>query len=97
AQTIPVGGAVTLNFKAAFAADNIFPALNPGESLRTEVLVSFGNSGNRGGSGASGSNIDINGNGVNTDADEKNVRTVPTRLTYPVPTLQLCNDSVAIT
>jgi len=95
-QTIAPGSSVTLLFKAVFNGNNIFPALNPGELLRTEVLVSFGNSGARGGSGASATNIDINGNTA-IDPDELNVRTVPTRLTYPVPPLQICNDSVTIT
>ena len=51
---------------------------------RFEVIVTFGNSGPRGGSGASGKNIDINGNG-SIDTQEACVRSVPTRLTVAVP------------
>jgi hypothetical protein len=67
----------------------------PGEQLRTEVFVTFGNAGPRGGSGASAPNIDINGNGT-IDTDEANVRTVPTRIGKPLPALQICNDYVTI-
>jgi hypothetical protein len=95
-QTIPVGGSVTLLFKATFFTDGFAPALVPGENLRTEVLVSFGNAGARGGSGATAPNVDINGDG-NTNPDEANVRTVPTRITKQLPALQVCNDTVTIT
>jgi len=95
-QTIPVGGSVTLLFKATFNTDGFAPALIPGENLRTEVLVSFGNAGARGGSGATAPNVDINGDGT-TNPDEANVRTVPTRITKQLPALQVCNDTVTIT
>jgi hypothetical protein len=95
-QTIPVGGSVTLLFKATFFTDGFAPALVPGENLRTEVLVSFGNAGARGGSGATAPNVDINGDG-STSSDEANVRTVPTRITKQLPALQVCNDTVTIT
>ena len=90
------GATINLYFSATFFADNLHPALVSGELLRTEVLVSFGNAGGRGGSGASAQNIDINGNGI-IDPDEKNVRTVPARVTKALPALQICNDTVLIT
>jgi hypothetical protein len=93
---IAPGASITLFFRAVFNPDKLSTPLNPGELLRTEVLVSFGNSGSRGGSGSSAQNIDINGNGV-IDADEANVRTVPTRITNPLPALQICNQTVTIT
>ena len=95
-QSIPVGASVTLLFKATFNTGAFAPALVPGENLRTEVMVTFGNSGARGGSGASATNIDANGSG-SVDGDEKNVRTVPTRITKQLPALQICNDTVSIT
>lgn len=92
-QTIPAGQTVNLFFKAAFS--NTILNVPPGESLRTEVIVSFGNAGGRGGSGASASSIDVNGNG-SIDTDEANVRSVPTRLTKTLPALDKCNDTVQL-
>lgn len=92
-QTIPSGATVNLFFKAAF--NNTLLNIPAGESLRTEIIVTFGNAGARGGGGASASNIDINGNG-NIDADETNVRSVPTRLTRNLPALDKCNDTVQL-
>jgi hypothetical protein len=89
---IPVGQSITLLYHATFST-SILPA--PGTSLRVEALVTFGNSGLRGGSGSTASNIDINGNGV-VDADEANVRTVASRVTRAVPALEECNDSVSV-
>src|SRR5204862_651410 len=60
---------------------------------RAEVIVTFGNSGSRGGSGATGNNIDIDGSG-GLSPDEANVRSVPTRITKNLPALQKCNDTV---
>lgn len=85
--TIPVGGSVTLYFTANF--NLVIPEGTP---LRTEVIVTFGNAGGRGGSGASASNIDIDGNGTL----EANVRSVPSRKTRNVPLLVICNDEVTI-
>lgn len=93
-QTIPVGQKVDLFFTAVFDVHTI--AFNPGEQLRTEVFVTFGNAGARGGSGATANYIDVNGNGL-LDSDEANVRTVPTRVTKLLPPLQICNDTVTIT
>ncbi len=92
--SIPAGQEITLLFTSKF--DNSILNLPVGAPLRAEVIVSFGNAGARGGSGASGSNIDINGNGV-IDADEANVRSVPTRLGVTLPALQNCNSTVTLT
>jgi hypothetical protein len=103
---IPVGGSITLLYHAVFniasTADPNPPAgavlLAPGTSLRVEAIVSFGNSGARGGSGSSANNIDVNGDGAvdsvaadglavselgADDGDEKNVRSVPCRTPMP--------------
>ncbi|MDR4464181.1 MAG: hypothetical protein MRJ66_07940 [Nitrospira sp.] len=92
-QTIPAGQTVNLFFKASF--NNTILGIPSGESLRTEVIVSFGNAGGRGAGGASASNIDVNGNGA-VDADEANVRSVPTRVTRNLPALDKCNDTVQL-
>lgn len=94
-SVIAPGETVTLLFNAGF--DMSAPGMPaPGEQIKVEALVSFGNAGARGGSGASGSNIDINGNGV-IDADEANVRTVPSRMSLHVPSVaEECNDSVIL-
>jgi hypothetical protein len=63
--------------------------------VRTEALVTFGNAGLRGGSGATAANIDANGNGI-IDADEANVRTVPCRVSREVPALKKGNDTVTL-
>lgn len=92
--TIPVGSTVRLLFQASY--NNSVLGIAPGESVRSEVIVSFGNAGARGGSGATATNIDINGNG-GIDPDEANVRSVPTRLTNVVPALERCHDTVTLT
>jgi hypothetical protein len=93
-QAIQPGGTVSLFFSAKFDNDALgFADL---QSLRPEVIVSFGNSGARGGSGSSASNIDVNGNG-SVDTDEANVRSVPTRVTQSLPELFQCNDEVTLT
>jgi hypothetical protein len=89
------GQSVSLLFQAAF--DNTVLGIPPGTQVRAEVLVSFGNAGARGGSGATAKNIDVNGNGA-LDSDEANVRTVPTRLTLTLPaTVAACNAAVTLT
>jgi hypothetical protein len=92
---IPAGQSITLLYSAGFSP-SILPAA--GTPLRVEALVSFGNAGGRGGSGASATNIDINGNGM-IDSDEANVRTVVSRVTTaPLPIApEECNDSVTVT
>jgi hypothetical protein len=71
--------------------------LTAGTAYRVETLVTFGNAGLRGGSGATADNIDINGNGT-VDQDEAHVRTVPCRITLPpLPAApDECNDSVTV-
>ena len=91
--SIPAGQTITLLFTAKY--NNTQLNLPVGGLLRAEVIVSFGNAGARGGSGASGANIDINGNN-SIDTDEANVRSVPTRLTLTLPALQDCNGTVTI-
>jgi hypothetical protein len=63
-KTIGAGETVTLLFSAAF--DNNLLNLPVGTPVRAEIIVSFGNAT---ASGASASNIDINGNGL-IDTDE---------------------------
>jgi hypothetical protein len=77
--TIPAGGTKSLLFQATF--DNNVLGLAPGTSIRSEVIVSFGNAT---ATGNSAPNIDINGNGI-IDSDEARVRSVPSRLTLTVP------------
>jgi hypothetical protein len=86
-QTIAPNASITLLYKATF--DNTVLNISVGTSLRVEALVSFGNAGGRGGSGASATNIDVNGDGLGPD--DANVRTVPSRVTDSLPTLKLCN------
>ncbi len=91
---IGVGASVTLKYQAEF--NNTVLKIPSGTSLRTEVLVTFGNAGARGGGGATASNIDINGNGVINNPDEANVRTVPCRNTSALPALEQSNGSVTL-
>lgn len=92
-KVIAPGETVTLNYVATFDATVLNIA--PGTSIRLESIVSFGNSGGRGDSGASCSNIDINGNGV-IDTDEAKVRSVPCRSSFTVPVLERSNSSVVL-
>lgn len=92
--SIPVGGSVTLLYHADFDI-SCLPSV--GTTLRVEAIVTFGNAGARGGSGATGSNIDISGNGQ-LDADEAKVRSVPCRVTLgALLPPQEANDSVIVT
>jgi hypothetical protein len=93
-QTIAPNASVNLLYTAMF--DNSVLNIPVGASLRVEALVSFGNAGGRGGSGASAQDIDVNGNGT-ISADEHNVRTVPSRVTDSLPALAMCNDNVTLT
>jgi len=92
-KTIAPGQTVNLVFKAKFDASLL--DLTEGQSLRSEVIVTFGNAGSRGGSGASAANIDINGNGT-VDSDESWVRSVPTRVTETVPPFEECRGQVTL-
>lgn len=87
------GASITLLYTATF--DNTILGLPVGSLVRAEAIVSFGNAGARGGSGATATNIDINGNG-STDADEAHVRSVPCRVTEAIPALQNGNDIVTL-
>ena len=92
-KTIAPGQSVRLVFKAKFDASVM--GIAQGTLLRAEVIISFGNAGMRGGSGSSATNIDISGNG-SVDADETNVRSVPTRVTENVPELEQCHRRVTL-
>ena len=91
---LPGGQTIDLLFNAAF--DNSVLGIPAGESVRFEVIVTFGNAGARGGGGASAQWIDINGNGT-LDPSERYVRSVPTRLTRAVPELEECFQTVILT
>ena len=93
-QVIAPGAHVDLVYQANF--NNSILAIPAGELTRLEVIVSFGNAGARGGSGAVAKNVDINGNGV-IDRDEANVRSVPNRITKAIPALEECNKTVTLT
>lgn len=86
AKTIAPGETVTLNYNAKFGVN-----LPAGSQVRVEMIVSFGNAGARGGSGASCNGLDINGDG----SRENNVRSVPCRTTVTVPVV--LNDNAAVT
>jgi len=93
-QVIPPGQSVNLVFKAKF--DAALLGITAGTSLRSEVIVTFGNAGSRGGNnGASAENIDANGNG-SIDTDERWVRSVVTRLTENVPAFEECHGEVTL-
>jgi hypothetical protein len=91
---IAPGQTVNLIFDAEF--NNSALGIPAGEDIRPEIIVSFGNAGGRGGSGASSQYIDINGNGQ-IDANETWVRSVPYRISTPVPALEICNQHVTLT
>lgn len=92
-KTIAPGQTVNLVFKAKFDASLMDVA--EGTPLRAEVIISFGNAGTRGGSGASATKIDISGNG-SIGPDEAYVRSVPTRVTENVPELEACHGQVTL-
>ncbi|HEX7898088.1 MAG TPA: hypothetical protein VF950_10035 [Planctomycetota bacterium] len=94
AFTLPPGQALDLLFHADF--NNSILGIPAGELVRFEVIVTFGNAGARGGSGASASWIDINGSGA-LEPHEKYVRSVPCRLTRGVPVLEECAKTVTLT
>lgn len=86
--TLPVGASVTLLYKATFDVS----ALTLAKDFRVEALVSFANAGARGGSGASATDIDVDGNG----SLEKYVRTVPARISRQVGPLEECNATATV-
>lgn len=87
--------AQTLSFLFSASFDNSILAIPAGELLRVESIVTFANSGARGGSGASCDRIDINGNGT-IDSKEAHVRSVPARYNLTVPSLVEHNKTVAV-
>ncbi|MBI3798855.1 MAG: hypothetical protein HY268_18060 [Deltaproteobacteria bacterium] len=87
------GQSITLLYTANF--DNSVLNLVVGTQVRAEAMVTFGNSGLRGGSGATCNNIDVNGDGT-SNSDEANVRTVPCRVTKTIPPLKNGNDTVTL-
>lgn len=92
-KTLAAGASITLLYTATF--NNVVLDLDPGTSVRTEAIVTFGNAGARGGSGASAANIDIDGSG-GLESDEFNVRSVPCRVTQYVPDVIDGNSTVTL-
>jgi hypothetical protein len=80
-----------LLFSAAY--DNNVLHLATNAQVRFEVVVTFGN--HPLGFGHTGTNIDINGNGI-IDPDEKHVRSVPALFTKTVPTTTAANSALAL-
>jgi hypothetical protein len=92
--TLPPNASIDLLYSATF--NNTALGLAVGSNVRSEVIVTFGNSGPRGGSGSSASNIDIDGDGITNTTDEKLVRSVPCRVTTTIPTLVNGNSTVTL-
>jgi hypothetical protein len=90
---IGAGQTRALLFSASFNNNDGALQLTPGTAIRAEVIVTFGNATANGNSTA---NLDINGNG-GVDADEKRVRSVPSRLGVTVPAAVNGNAAVALT
>lgn len=63
------------------------------DHVRIETYVTFGNAGGRGGSGASANGVMYKGDCIAYD----NVRSVPFRVSLPLPPLEVCNESVTLT
>jgi len=80
-----------LLFSAAY--DNNVLHLADNTEVRFEVIVTFGN--HPLGWGHTGTNIDINGNGI-IDPDEKRVRSVPAFFEKHVPATQAANSTLAL-
>jgi len=93
-KTIGVGEVVTLQYTALF--NNTELQIAEGAQLKIEFIVSFANVDDRGGSGAAGADIDINGNEA-LDANERYVRSVPCRNSMDLPPISHCNDTVTLT
>jgi hypothetical protein len=96
-NVIPAGASATFTYQASF--DNSILGLKAGTQIRTETIVSFGNAGARGGSGASAPGFEIDGNdGYNINDDGAYVRSVPTRTSLTVPATCIdCNQLVNLT
>ena len=80
-----------LLFSAAY--DNNVLHLAQNAEVRFEVIVTFGN--HPLGFGHTGTNIDINGNGI-IDPDEKRVRSVPALFEKTVPATTAANSTLAL-
>ncbi len=93
-KTLAPGASINLLYSAKF--DNTVLGLADGASVRSEVIVTFGNSGPRGGSGSSAQDIDIDGDGITNTTDEKLVRSVPCRVTSVIPGLTNGNSTVTL-
>jgi hypothetical protein len=96
-NAIPAGASATFTYQASF--DNSILGLKGGTQIRTETIVSFGNAGARGGSGASAPGFEIDGNdGYDINGDGAYVRSVPTRTSLTVPATCInCNQIVNLT
>jgi hypothetical protein len=92
--TLTPNASIDLLYTATF--DNTVLGLTAGSSVRSEVIVTFGNSGARGGSGSSATNIDIDGDSITNTTDEKLVRSVPCRVTSGIPALVNGNSTVTL-
>jgi hypothetical protein len=93
-SAIAPGATVNLLYVANF--NNSILGIPAGEQVRSEVIVTFGNSGSRGGSGATCNNVDANGNGA-IGPDEANVRSVVCRVTSSAPAIEDPNSTVTLT
>lgn len=90
---LEAGASKTLNYTAKF--NNSLLGIPAGEQIRAEAIVTFANSGGRGGSGASCSGVDVNGSG-SVDTVERWVRSVPCRTTVSLPIMEASNASVVL-
>jgi hypothetical protein len=87
------GQSLTLLYTAEF--DNTALAIPEGTDLRPELLVSFGNSAARAGTGTNGYAIDINGNQV-LDLEETRVRTARADSENALPPIERNHDSMRL-
>lgn len=92
-QPLAPGAPLVILYEADFDIDAI--GLTPGQDVRVEAIITFANAGARGGSGASCTNIDANGNGT-VDADEHYDRSVPCRSSFAIPALSFENKTVTL-
>jgi len=93
--TITPGDSVPLLYTATFSPFSV--GVQPGELVRVELLVTFGNAREQGGHGSLCENIDMSGDGA-LQPDEADVRTVACRSVRTIPSLRrVCNDEVVLT
>lgn len=93
AFTLGAGEIKVLTYVARF--NNTVLGIADGEFVRAEAIVTFNNAGGRGGSGASCANIDSDGSGAVSTAEQW-VRSVPCRTTIALAALQHDNASVIV-